>query len=111
MSMRVIAYTDLPATETPSEAVARRLKASLEERGLNASQLAKLLGVRQQWLSRRLTGSVEFTIQELDDISRALGLPFVWIVAGGREILLDPPVFVPASRIAGRRVLTRSRTL
>lgn len=111
MSMRVIAYTDLPATETPSEAVVRRLKASLEERGLNASQLAKLLGVRQQWLSRRLTGSVEFTIQELDDISRALGLPFVWVVAGGREILLDPPVFVPVSRIARSRALTRSPTL
>jgi transcriptional regulator with XRE-family HTH domain len=42
-------------------------------------QLAALLGESESWLSRRLTGRVEFTPEERERVARALGYPAEWL--------------------------------
>jgi transcriptional regulator with XRE-family HTH domain len=42
-------------------------------------RFAKSLGENESWLSRRLTGRVEFTQEDCEKIARALGYPADWL--------------------------------
>jgi hypothetical protein len=42
-------------------------------------RFALQLGESESWLSRRLTGRVDFTPEDCDRISRALGYPADWL--------------------------------
>ena len=44
-------------------------------------RFALQLGESESWLSRRLTGRVDFTTQERDRVARALGYPAEWLFA------------------------------
>ncbi|ORB94543.1 hypothetical protein B1T44_08470, partial [Mycobacterium persicum] len=50
--------------------------------------------------SRRMTGHVPFTIEELDLICNTLGISFEYITTGSREI---PPPTPPAASFPARR--------
>jgi transcriptional regulator with XRE-family HTH domain len=49
-------------------------------RNLSQSALAQPIGMTQQALSRRLTGQVPFTIDELTAIARTLGCPLTALI-------------------------------
>lgn len=44
-------------------------------------RLAAQLGESESWLSRRLTGRVDFTSEERDRLATALGYPVNWLFA------------------------------
>ena len=58
-------------TAAQTTAHIRRL---LTERGIPQSVLAEYLGMKQQGVSRRLTGAVPFDVDELARVAQFLGL-------------------------------------
>lgn len=62
-------------TESRGETVADRVRAAMAERKISGVALANLLGVRQPYLSRRLTGEVDFRVGELERIAETLNVP------------------------------------
>ncbi len=42
-------------------------------------RFAAALGESESWLSRRLTGRVEFTAEERERLAKALGYPTAWL--------------------------------
>lgn len=62
--------------------IAEHVRIELANHGLSQRELAEKLGWHtQQRLSRRLTGQVSFTVEELIEVSQAIGCPFrslVW---------------------------------
>jgi transcriptional regulator with XRE-family HTH domain len=50
------------------------IRALLAERGIPQSALADYLGMKQQGVSRRLTGAVPFDVDELARVAQFLGL-------------------------------------
>lgn len=58
-----------------SDHVPRELRAELARIGMTQAQLASEVGVPQPWISRRLTGTVSMTLDDLDRINDALGRP------------------------------------
>ncbi len=57
------------------DTVAREVRAEMARRGLSQDALAKMLGERQWWVSKRLTRKIPFGIEDLDRIAQALDLP------------------------------------
>ena len=53
----------------------------MNEREISGVQLARRLGITQAYLSRRLTGEVEFRISELQAIADELGVPVTQFVS------------------------------
>ncbi len=51
---------------------------AIRERG-NQFQFAALLGESESWISRRLTGRVEFTDTERTRVAETLGYPANWL--------------------------------
>jgi transcriptional regulator with XRE-family HTH domain len=47
----------------------------MAERRVSGAELARRLNVKQPYISRRLTGEVEFRLSDLQDIAAALGVP------------------------------------
>jgi len=54
--------------------VAANIRAELARRRFRQAQLAQRLGRSSNWLSRRLTGQVAFTLAEVDAIAGFLGM-------------------------------------
>lgn len=52
----------------------RKLKAAMAMNGMNASELAKKVGIARATMSRKLSGENEFCISEVQKIVRILGL-------------------------------------
>lgn len=57
-------------------AVAAEVRAEMARQRMTATKLSRRMGVTDMWLSRRLRGDVGITIDELDEIARALGVPW-----------------------------------
>jgi len=68
-------------TKSPSHRVASNVRAEMARRNQTQSSLAELVGMRQQAISRRMSGQTEFTIDELARIAAALGCPLVDLLA------------------------------
>jgi transcriptional regulator with XRE-family HTH domain len=49
----------------------------MDEQGISQQRLARLTGMSQSRLSRRMTGEVGFTFLELHAIAAALGKPLI----------------------------------
>jgi transcriptional regulator with XRE-family HTH domain len=60
---------------SPRERVADTVRAELARRRVSQAQLSAALGVSQPAISRRLTGAVPFTVDELHAVAALLGLP------------------------------------
>lgn len=48
---------------------------ALRMQGMSGAELARRLGVTQPYLSRRLTGGVDFRVAELEQVAAVLGMP------------------------------------
>lgn len=60
------------ATITPSAIVAANIRAEMGRRMTSQAGLAEKMGRTQQFLSRRLTGQTNFTIEEIAQIAAIL---------------------------------------
>lgn len=57
------------------DTVAGAVRAEMARRRMTQQGLADQLGVGQWWVSKRLTRSIPFTIEDLERIATALQLP------------------------------------
>lgn len=62
------------STDRPREYVAANVRAEAARRRLTQTALAGKLGISQEALSRRLTGRVPISVDELVDYASALGV-------------------------------------
>ncbi len=74
--------TDTP----PHQLVAAYLRGYLAERGISHMTAAGMVGMRQQNFSRRMLGATPFTVDELADVCRALGIDLGELVDGAQEL-------------------------
>ena len=51
------------------------IRAHMARERITASRLGELLGVNTPWVTRRLNGQVSLTLEELEKICAALGIP------------------------------------
>ena len=67
----------MPTTEPLSAAAftAAELRAEVARQNITQQQLGDRMGVRQWWVSRRLTGDVPITVEDLVRFAAALGVP------------------------------------
>jgi transcriptional regulator with XRE-family HTH domain len=66
---------------TPTQTVVAAVKAEMARRSHSQISFAPLVGMRQQALSRRLSGKTPFTIDELARIASALEVPLSHLVS------------------------------
>lgn len=72
--------------DTPTrEHVAEEIRALLGRRRLSASELARMMGVSQPYLSRRLTGDVAIDVDDLALIARILGVQMTDLLPRSQE--------------------------
>jgi transcriptional regulator with XRE-family HTH domain len=64
-----------------SQRIATTLKAEMARRDVTQESLARKLGVSQQFISRRLSGRVTLSVDELSDIAVAIGVPVADLIA------------------------------
>jgi transcriptional regulator with XRE-family HTH domain len=64
----------MPLSPT-SQRVAANVRAEMARKGCSQSALAEKIGRDQHFISRRVLGKVEFTVDELTHVSAALGVP------------------------------------
>ena len=69
--------------QTLSDYAAGEIRAELARRQSTGKELAGKLGVSRSWISYRLTGTTEITLNDLDRIARALDIPFTTLLPGG----------------------------
>lgn len=72
--------------EGRTKAVARRLRSELGALNIKGAQAARIVGVTQPWMSRRLNGAVAFGVDELDMICAKLNISFDYVATGIRAL-------------------------
>lgn len=70
-----------------SQSVTREIRAEMARQYLSGQQLADKLRWQPKYLSRRLTGAVSLSLDDLEEIAAALGVP-VWSLLGSRLALI-----------------------
>lgn len=94
-------------SEVTTAQVAAEVRAWLARRQLSANQAAPMLGWSQTYLSRRLTGAREFSVQDLIALGALLGVdPAVFFSGPGPDDWTSP---VPVFQRAGGTPAGRSR--
>lgn len=75
----------MPANVTSkiTSEVCGEIRAVMARQGLTQEELSERIGVRQSWVSKRLTGNVRLALVDVDRIARALGVPL-------SQLLLPP---------------------
>ncbi|MHD0295032.1 helix-turn-helix domain-containing protein [Rhodococcus qingshengii] len=78
---------DSNGDETVKDAVARRLRQELagKPRRISQRRIAEVVDMTQQQLSTRLTGKVEFGVEELTKVCEATNIDLVYVVTGQRR--------------------------
>lgn len=72
-----------PRGASPSELIAREIRAELGRQQLSNRRLAVKLGVSFMWVSRRVnTGETDLTAEDVQRIADALGVPATRLLAG-----------------------------
>lgn len=74
-----------PRMVTIHEAIAGELRALMARNRVTGTALAKLLGWKQQYLSRRLTGAVPLDVNELATIAEVFDVPVEQFFAEAAE--------------------------
>lgn len=63
------------------ERVPSRIRSELRRRRMSQAALARELGRTENFISRRLRGEVSFSVDDLDQVARALDVPLENLVA------------------------------
>jgi len=62
-------------SDTLADRVRLSLRVEMARRQWNMTRLAREVGVSDMWISRRMRGETDFTVSDLDQVARALGVP------------------------------------
>lgn len=76
------AISEQRSSESLSVAAARRLRGQLAERNIKGSELARLTGLPQSTISRKLLGGTPFTLDEIQGICEVTGIDLGFILVG-----------------------------
>ena len=63
-----------------NDAVAAEVRAEVARQALTQQQVADRIGERQYWVSRRLTGEVQWEVADLVRVADALGVPITQFI-------------------------------
>ncbi|MEE2568579.1 helix-turn-helix transcriptional regulator [Pseudarthrobacter sp. J64] len=85
------AISEQHSSESLSVAVARRLRGQLAERNIKGAELARLTGLPQSTISRKLLGGTPFTLDELQGICDVTGIDLGFILVGLGNSVPTPP--------------------
>lgn len=67
--------------------IKRRIKEEFARHGIDSeTEAAERYGRPQQWVSRRMTGETKWSVGELEDFCRVLGLSYIYVATGIRPI-------------------------
>jgi transcriptional regulator with XRE-family HTH domain len=88
--MSTLMVVDGNRGERRSKAVVRRLREELAGQQISVAEVARRLGTTQQKLSRRMTGQLPWDVEEVDEVCRAAGISFDYVMTGIRAVL--PPL-------------------
>lgn len=67
------------------ERTAEELRVILARRRMSGSELARRTGLKQAYVSRRMTGEVAFDLDDLEVIATALGVTVMELLAGAEK--------------------------
>src|SRR5512139_2279985 len=84
--MNNLVLVDSKPGENRSQAIARRLREELAGRNLSISELARRLGTTQQRLSRRVTGTTDWRVEEVEQICAVAALDCDYVLTGIRAL-------------------------
>lgn len=96
-----------PRAASLSERVAEEIRVILARRQIRQSQLARIIGVNEQWLSVRLRGVQPIDLNDLDRIARALQLSVADLLPEERDVQNTDPF--PGMSESTRPVRVRPR--
>jgi transcriptional regulator with XRE-family HTH domain len=87
MFTRMTLQMTSPVEETLAQAVARRVRGLLGEQRISQTAMAAELDMSQQAFSRRTTGRVAFSLDEISHLSELLSVSEGWLLGfvGERE--------------------------
>lgn len=72
---------------TANEVVSAAIEHELERQGLQRQQLAARMGYAPSWVTRKLKGDRRWSVDDLDEVSRVLGVPVAALLMAPREAL------------------------
>lgn len=67
------------------ERTAEEIRVHLARRRMSAAELARRTGLKQPYVSRRMTGEIAFDLDDLEVIARELGVTVAELIAGEGE--------------------------
>lgn len=67
---------------TPSASTGANVRAEMARKGYSQAELARMLGMSQTGISKRLRGETPFDVNELARISAVLGVPLGTLLDG-----------------------------
>jgi transcriptional regulator with XRE-family HTH domain len=77
--------------ETMADALARRVRGLMGEQRMTARELAARLGLSQASMSRRLSGDMEFGLNEVPMVAQALGTSEAYLLGFAAERVAFTP--------------------
>jgi transcriptional regulator with XRE-family HTH domain len=70
----------MPTPETVTGIIRQNLRVAMAREEKTQTQLGELLAMKQQGVSRRLTGTVPWSINDLIEVAKALDMPLSELV-------------------------------
>jgi transcriptional regulator with XRE-family HTH domain len=93
----------MDASDTLSLRVAEEIRAMLGRKRVTGRELARRLGVSQPWVSQRLTGHMDISLNDLQRIADALDLDFAELLPTPARRTLNKTLPTPPVRTSGPR--------
>lgn len=70
--------------QTTAQRVGANVRAEMARRKISQQAMSKQVSLSQQGLSRRMTGRIAFSVDELDDIATVLNVPVANLIGTTR---------------------------
>ena len=80
------ALDTIGVSETLAEYAAAHLRAEMARREISSIKLAEMLGVSDMWVSRRMRGKTRITMEDLERLAEALGVPMASFLPAGERV-------------------------
>lgn len=76
----MVRKSEFPETSATTKVVAETVAEEMRRRGMSQNRLAKLIEKSQSYVSTRTRGEQSWTIDDVDAIAKALGLPNGFVI-------------------------------
>lgn len=75
------------AVGTLADSVAAEIRAEMSDQQISGAALSRLTGMSQNYIAKRLRGELPFTLNDLESVSKALGLSPSEVLTRGLELV------------------------